>query len=115
MVCIPATGIRVSAFASGGLIPASRRGTKEEGLTAVWDWYATFCGLAGVDPHDERAEKAGLPPIDSLDLWPLLSGANTTSPRDTIPLGTPPINFDLHPSISPVNGLIKGQYVVLIP
>ena len=35
---------------------------------AGWDWYATYAGLAGVDPTDHRAEAAGLPPIDSHDL-----------------------------------------------
>ena len=42
---------------------------------------ATFCGLAGVAVHDAAAEEAKLPPVDSLDLWPMLSGANLTSPR----------------------------------
>ena len=32
-----------------------------------------MCGLANVDPHDVSAEAAGLPPIDSLDQWPILS------------------------------------------
>jgi arylsulfatase I/J len=107
-------GVRVNAFVSGGFLPAARRGKKEEGLTAVWDWYATFCALAGVDAHDERAQAAGLPPIDSVDLWPLISGDNTTSPRTVIPLGSPPGNFDGTPSIAPITGLIKGQWKILI-
>eukprot|EP00052_Salpingoeca_macrocollata_P009358 m.73926 g.73926 ORF g.73926 m.73926 type:complete len:523 (+) comp17066_c0_seq1:390-1958(+) len=74
-------GIRVNAFASGGLLPAAVRGTKLEQPIHVADWYSTFCGLAGVDPTDHEAAAAGLPPIDSLDVWPLLSGANNTSPR----------------------------------
>ena len=45
---------------------------------------ATFCGLAGVAVHDAAAEEAKLPPVDSLDLWPMLSGANLTSPRREI-------------------------------
>jgi len=32
----------------------------------AWDWYSTFCALAGVDPTDEKAKAAGLPPIDSI-------------------------------------------------
>ena len=39
---------------------------------------------------DQRAAAASLPPLDSLDVWPLLSGANTTSPRTEIPLSTLP-------------------------
>lgn len=45
------------------------------------DWYATFAALAGVDPADTRAAQASLPPIDGLNMWPLLSGTNATSPR----------------------------------
>ena len=40
-----------------------------------------------MDPTDERAAAAGLPPIDSLDQWPFLSGANKTSPRTEVWLG----------------------------
>ena len=81
-------GIRVNAFASGGLIPEARRGTLEDGLFHGCDAYATFCALAGVDPTDHRAAAAGLPPIDSLNMWPLISGANSTSPRTEIVAGS---------------------------
>ena len=50
------------------------------------DWYSTFCGLAGVDPTDTVAAKHGLPPIDSTDMWPYLSGAVAASPRTEIAL-----------------------------
>ena len=50
----------------------------------IADVYGTFCALAGVDPFDSVAAKAGLPPVDSLDFWPLLSGTNTTAPREEI-------------------------------
>eukprot|EP00117_Sycon_ciliatum_P033144 scpid65228/ scgid25566/ Arylsulfatase B; N-acetylgalactosamine-4-sulfatase len=91
-------GVRVNAFASGGLIPASMRGQKYDGYVALADWYATFCSLAGVDKHDARAEAANLPAVDGLDMWPVLSGQNMTSPRTEIPL-------------SP--GLISGDYKIL--
>ena len=42
--------------------------------------------LAGVDPIDDRAAKANLPPIDSLSVWPLISGQNSSSPRMDIPI-----------------------------
>ena len=48
------------------------------------DWYATLCGLAGVEVEDEWAAASGLPPVDSLDLWPLLSGRADHSPRATV-------------------------------
>lgn len=82
-------GIRVPAFASGGAIPQSERGTKKTGLAALWDWYATFAAVAGVDPSDERAAKAGLPAHDSVNLWPYLSGETNTPPRSDLVLGTP--------------------------
>eukprot|EP00041_Stephanoeca_diplocostata_P025711 m.678611 g.678611 ORF g.678611 m.678611 type:complete len:276 (+) comp22807_c0_seq3:1121-1948(+) len=80
-------GIRVNAFVSGGFLPTSVRGTKLDGANGmihVADWYATFAALAGVDPTDAWAAASNLPPIDSRNVWPLLTGANTTSPRDTI-------------------------------
>jgi arylsulfatase I/J len=71
---------------SGGLVPQAQRGTKNENKCHVADWYATFCGLAGVDPIDHSAAAVGLPAVDSIDLWPSLTGANATAPRDVIPL-----------------------------
>ena len=106
-------GVRVSAWAGGGLIPAAQRGRKEQALLAAWDFYATFCALAGVDPTDERAAAAGLPPVDSFDLWPLLSGANSTSPRAELALGSAGL---LSPwgDRAAVQGLIQPPYKLLI-
>ena len=53
------------------------------------DWYATFCGIAGVSTYDARAAAAGLPQVDSIDQWPLLSGTNSTPPRTEVILGEP--------------------------
>ncbi len=80
--------MRVNALASGGLIPAARRGSTITDLTAMEDLYTTYCGLAGVSAQDAKAKAAGLPPVDGLDLWPLLSGANTTGPRTEVWLGS---------------------------
>lgn len=92
-------GVRVNAFVSGGYLPASVRGQKTEGYIHLADWYATFCGLAGVDPTDHSAAIAGLPSIDSLDMWPLISGQNSTSPRVDIPIS--------------YNTLISGEFKIL--
>ena len=70
------------------------RGTQQHGLSACWDWYATLgtlAGAAGGGRHDARAEASGLPPVDSLDLWPLISGRIRRSPRVEVPLGS---NFE---------------------
>jgi arylsulfatase I/J len=101
-------GVRVNAFASGGFIPTVQRGTKRTGLIAGWDWYATYCALAGVDPTDEKAKKASLPPIDSFNLWPYLSGEVNTSPRTEIALG------DQAARETEVTGLIQGEWKLLI-
>jgi arylsulfatase I/J len=101
-------GIRVNAFASGGLLPKHVRGTKQEGVMAGWDWYATFAALAGVDPTDKKAAAAGLPPHDSINMWPLLSGQVTTSPRKELELGSAHMNH--HTTVA---GLIWGQHKIL--
>ena len=92
-------GVRVNAFVSGGYLPATMQGQKTEGYIHLADWYATFCGLAGVDPTDDVAASAGLPSIDSLDMWPLISGQTSTSPRTDIPIS--------------MNTLISGDYKIL--
>mmetsp|Transcript_31017 Transcript_31017/g.78481 ORF Transcript_31017/g.78481 Transcript_31017/m.78481 type:complete len:544 (+) Transcript_31017:82-1713(+) len=67
-------GVRVNAFVSGGAIPESKRGSKLEDYVHMSDWYATFCAVAGVNVVDERAAKAGLPPVDGIDHSELLLG-----------------------------------------
>lgn len=79
-------GVRVNAFASGGFLPQKMKGQKLTGKIHLADWYATFCALADVDPTDERAAKANLPPIDSINMWPLLSGETNESPREDVPV-----------------------------
>lgn len=79
-------GVRVNAFVTGGSLPQSMRGQRTDGYIHIADWYATFCSLAGVDPTDKKAALANLPSIDSLNVWPLISGQNATSPRVDIPL-----------------------------
>lgn len=92
-------GVRVNAFVSGGYLPEEMRGQRTDGYIHIADWYATLCGLAGVDPTDDAAAKAKLPPIDSLDVWPLISGMNATSPRTDIPISH--------------NMLISGDYKII--
>ena len=79
-------GLQTPSFVSGGYLPASRRGQREAGLLHIADWWATLIGLAGGDASDARAAAKGLPPPDSLDMWPLLSGETTRSPRVEVPI-----------------------------
>jgi arylsulfatase A-like enzyme len=81
-------GISTPALVAGGYVPASARGTvRADGLVHIADWYATFLGLANVtDTADHRAAASGLPPVDSVDVWPFITGANATSPRVEVPV-----------------------------
>ena len=92
-------GIRVNGLVSGGYLPENMRGQKTDGYIHIADWYATFCYLAGVDPTDQKAAEAKLPPIDSLNMWPMISGQNATSPRVDIPAS--------------YSTLISGDYKIL--
>lgn len=88
----------VNAWVSGGFLPASMKGRKLDGLSTVWDWYSTFAHLGGVDPTDVRASSVGLPPVDSINLWPYLSGATLTSPRTSIPIGSSSCRYPKAPN-----------------
>lgn len=74
-------GVRGNAFITGGFLPEAMSGKRTNEYIHIADWYSTLCSLAGVDPTDDVAKKAKLPPIDSLNMWPLISGQNATSPR----------------------------------
>lgn len=71
-------GIRVNAFVTGGVLPKAMRGQNISAPIHVCDWYATFCGLAGVDAKDDHD---GVPSLDSMDQWPILSGQSKTPVR----------------------------------
>ncbi len=94
-------GIRVAAFVAGGIIPAGIRGTKQLGIIHGCDWLVTLAFLAGEDPTDHDAAASGLPPVDGMNVWPLISGANATSPWASRPL---PIS---------TNALILGDWKLL--
>ena len=61
----------------------------------VADWFATFAALAGIDdPSDPGAVQHGLPDIDSINMWPALTGGNSkgrgrNSGRTELLLGAP--------------------------
>ena len=70
-------------------MPAAVRGTTLEGYVHACDWYHTFINLAGGDTTDNHAAE-GLPPTDSYDMWPYLSGRNESSPRTQMMLSSEP-------------------------
>lgn len=99
-------GVRSLAFANGGLIPDNMKGKATDGFIHIADWYATFCKLAGVDPSDSGDGKF---PVDSLDVWPIITGENSTTPHNEIVLG---YNFDnAHPNQGAV---IVGHYKLIV-
>jgi arylsulfatase I/J len=100
-------GIRTASFVSGGFLPEKQRGKSTSGLVTAWDWYATFAALSGSDPTDLRAKEAGLPPVDSINVWPLISGATTSSPRQHV-------EISLNTFLPSLGGLIKGEYKIIV-
>ena len=109
-------GIRVVGLVSGGALPAARRGTKTSALVTSWDWYATYCTIAGADPADSKAAAAKLPPVDSISQWGFLSGANATQPRAEIFIadGPPTLPDPNADGEARCGGLIRGRYKLLL-
>lgn len=87
--------MRTPTVLSGGYLPPELRGTNQSGFIHIADWYATLCALAGVDPADSVAAANGLPPIDSLNMWPLITGNTSSSPRVEYPIS--PSSFVSYP------------------
>jgi len=99
----------VNSWVSGGFLPTKVRGTKYEGLACGWDWYGTFSELAGIDMKDHRAAAAGLPPVDSHSLVPVLMGTGPST-RKEIPIGTEPRLMKLYGQpnqVSTIQGVIQ--------
>jgi len=75
-------GLRQASFVSGGFLPDHMRGQTTHALMHICDWYATFSSLAGVDGNDVVPTTLGdVPASDSLNMWPVIAGINSTSPR----------------------------------
>jgi len=76
-------GSRTPAFISGGFFlskaGAKMGGRSINGIVTVWDMFATFAGLAGIDPKEPNPKSPT--PVDSFDMWPYLTGAADASPR----------------------------------
>merc|ERR1712190_386592 len=76
-------GTRVAAFLSGGIVPKNLRGKSSGTFVHVADWYATFASLVGVSPRDTARTKHD---IDGINVWPFLTGGNSTSTREFLPI-----------------------------
>jgi hypothetical protein len=79
-------GTRSTAFLSGGFIPPALRGSSSgDKLIHIADWYATFSILAGADPTNSVIINGSMTHVDSVNVWPLLTGINATQPRPITP------------------------------
>eukprot|EP00051_Salpingoeca_urceolata_P024182 m.422334 g.422334 ORF g.422334 m.422334 type:complete len:561 (+) comp20199_c0_seq3:3-1685(+) len=104
-------GIRAPGLVNGGFLPHQVRGTILGGYIHLADWYATFCALSGAPVEDAMAQKAGLPPVDSLNMWPMLSGKNLTSPRQEFVLTPLTGGNSSHGNDA---GYISGRYKIIV-
>lgn len=95
-------GVRALAFAGGGLIPDNMKGKSTDGFIHIADWYTTFCNLADVNSSDSGTGKFD---VDGMDVWPIISGSNSTSPHEEIVLG---YNYDSKGAI------ISGNYKLIV-
>ena len=80
-------GVRNFALVNGGFLPDSLRGSRNQALVHICDWYATFIALAGASESEiaEIDSARHVPPIDAVNVWPsLVSGS--ASPRSEVPL-----------------------------
>eukprot|EP01084_Bolivina_argentea_P289519 497184_1 len=76
-------GVHVPALVTGGVLPSEMKGKSLNGLIHITDFYATFCYVAGdINPQDINPDAPS--PIDSLNMWPYLSGQVYESPRNVI-------------------------------
>ena len=107
-------GIKTVAFVSGGMVPPARRGTTLSGHVTAWDWYATYCDIAGVDVDDAKSSAAGLPDVDGIAQWPYLSGANLTSHRNQVLIGDTSATSFNGDGKTLVGGIIRGEMKLLI-
>lgn len=77
-------GTKTPMIVAGGRVPPALRGTAKPdvGAAHLMDLFATFLSLAGLDPAAEP-NPAAPAPVDSVDLWPWLTGQAPVSPRAT--------------------------------
>merc|ERR1712048_362755 len=67
-----------------------------------------------VDPTDHAAAAAGLPPHDSYNMWPWLSGAADHSPRSELVTGDTQARTPNGDGQALAGGIISGRYKLLV-
>ena len=108
-------GVRVVALLAGGALPTTAP-PKFQGMMHIADWFATFAALAGIDdPSDPGAVQHGLPDIDSINMWPALTGEDgkggLSSGRTELLLGSGMLDPALGTCFSAA--LIQGHWKIV--
>eukprot|EP01063_Lacrimia_lanifica_P001939 TRINITY_DN11001_c0_g2_i2.p1 TRINITY_DN11001_c0_g2~~TRINITY_DN11001_c0_g2_i2.p1 ORF type:complete len:493 (+),score=163.32 TRINITY_DN11001_c0_g2_i2:27-1505(+) len=89
-------GVRVAAFAAGGLVPPRLRGVAIDAPMHVADVHTTFCLMAGLPWAEIEDTVAGLPGVDGVDVRSLLNGT-----------GSPPEDREI---VLSSDAFMQGQY-----
>lgn len=113
--------MRVAAFISGGFLPKALRGTSTSIVFHIADWYPTICHLAGVsgkddppvapepvDPTNPTKNIYGtksFPPVDGVDIWPILTNPAYSSTNYTAAHAQLWISEEV---------MIQGQYKIVV-
>jgi len=79
-------GVLGAGFVYSPLLLTAVVGQDVTGILHICDWWLTMCKLAGGSSGECSDSGPGRHPIDSHDVWPLLTGENNTSPREGFPL-----------------------------
>lgn len=75
-------GVRGFAMVVSPLLPKRLQGTTSRALLTIYDWYTTFCGLAGISNLDKVDDLADAAPLDGIDAWKLLlQGRDNRTPK----------------------------------
>mmetsp|Transcript_2756 Transcript_2756/g.6445 ORF Transcript_2756/g.6445 Transcript_2756/m.6445 type:complete len:683 (+) Transcript_2756:403-2451(+) len=99
-------GFRTPTFVSGGILPTKLRGTYNNKIYHISDWYRTFCNLAGVSGDDAPPMPPMFPNLTAADV-PDPQFPNVTDPLNSTrqinaygPLSFPPVDsIDMWPSL----------------
>ena len=100
-------GMRVAGFVSGGspLLPKAVRGTTNDNLFHVTDWWPTLTKLAGVSSPPPQA------PLDGYDAWPAITTGGAT-PRTEMLYNINPLCHSGQAGV-PKAGIRIGDYKLL--
>ena len=107
-------GVRSVSFVYSELLTRAQRGRNLTTPLHITDIYSTFCGRAGVDAADDRHE--GVFPIDSIDVWDIVTGANAKAARErgqALVLGHE-FNLTVNGTVTTMGALIHDEWKLIV-